>query len=210
MSSKGTLSSALILIALSVCAMLAQASHDEQFPGNYPSFDGPIEASYSFDSASVTLDVPAQLNGLRVFIYAYDSQGHMFGILKPVANGRIAVSRGDYADVEIGTQGRQVTGYELLKRLDHYLRQVDMFELLKTAKANGHRYGVQRCLYPICTRCLEACKSVISGGDIPLQMEVAPGGQIHPVYAQGKCPRCGKCFIWCPVQVITNSRSGRN
>jgi len=210
MSNNSAFKLAVVLLALSVCAMLTQASHDEQFPGNYPAFEGPVEVSYEFSNGSVTLDVPAKLNGLRTFVYAYDRQGVMFGILKPIANGRITVNRGDYADVKIATSGRQVTGYELLKRMDHYLRQVDMFELLQQAQDNGLRHGVQRCLYPMCTRCLEGCKSVISGGDIPLQMEVAPGGQIHPVYARGKCPRCGKCFAWCPVGVITDSRPGRS
>lgn len=210
MPSSAPIKLAAALIAMSVCAMLVQASHSESFPGSYPSFESPIEATYTFAGSTATIAVPNQLNGLRVIVFAYDSSGRMFGILKPVSNGAVTVKHGDYADVEIRTEGRRVLGYDLLKRMDSYLRQVDMFDLLKDAQAKGRLHGIQRCLYPLCSRCLDACKSVISGGDIPLEMEVGPGGQIHPIYSRGKCPRCGKCFTWCPVQVITNSRAQRN
>jgi ferredoxin len=210
MPNRGPLRLATALIVIAICALLAQAAHNEPFPGSYPAFEGPIEPSYAVNGPAITMTLPAWLEGMRVMVYAYDEHGQMFGVMKPVINNTVTVTHGDYADVEIRIKGRQVKDFELLKRMDHYLRQVDMHDLFADAQANGRNHGIQRCLYPLCTRCLDACKSVINGGDIPLQMEVGPGGQIHPVYARGKCPRCGKCFTWCPVQVITNSRTQRD
>jgi ferredoxin len=198
----------LIILGLTVAAFLVQKTIQQEFPGNYPRFAAPVKAGFEFADGQVRIRVPDELNNLSVLVFAYDSRGHMLAIVKPVEDGAIEVNRSDYSDMDVRfDQGDQVAGFEMLKRLDSYTREVDMFDALKEAKANGRRIGIQRCLYPVCDRCIEGCRSVISGGDLALEMLKGEDGAIRPVYSKGKCPRCGKCFVWCPVKVITKSDS---
>lgn len=208
MLSSAAVKVSLIILGLTAAAFLVQKTLQENFPGNYPKFAAPVEARFEFVDQKVRIRVPNELNDLRVFVFAYDSQGHMQAIAKPVEDGTIEVNPGDYSDIDVRfDEDDQVAGFEMLKRMDSYTRELDMFKALKEARANGRRIGIQRCLYPACTRCIEGCRSVISGGDLPLQMRKGEDGAIRPVYSKGKCPRCGKCFVWCPVKVITMSDS---
>jgi ferredoxin len=198
----------LIILGLTVAAFFVQKTLQEEFPGNYPRFAAPVQAGFEFVNQRVRISVPDQLNDLRVLVFAYDSRGHMQAVVKLVEDGNIEVSEGDYSDIDVRfDKGGQVAGFEMLKRMDSYTRELDMFKTLKDARANGRQTGIQRCLYPACTRCIEACRSVISGEDLPLEMRRGEDGAIVPVYSKGKCPRCGKCFVWCPVNVITKSDS---
>jgi ferredoxin len=208
MFSNAAVKVSLIILGLTAAAFLVQKTFQEDFPGNYPRFAAPVEAGFEFVDQQVRIRVPNELNDLRVLVFAYDPQGHMQAVVKPVENGTIEVNQGDYSDIEVRfDKDDQVAGFEMLKRMDSYTRRLDMFNALKDARANGRRIGIQRCLYPVCTRCIEGCRSVISGGDLPLEMRKGKDGAIRPVYYKGKCPRCGKCFVWCPVKVITMSDS---
>lgn len=208
MFSNAAVKVSLIIIGLTAAAFLVQKTLHEDFPGNYPRFAAPVKAGFEFVDQQVRIRIPDELNGLRVFVFAYDSQGHMQAVAKPVENGTIEVNQGDNSDIDVRfDKDDQVAGFEMLKRMDSYTRELDMFNALKEAKANGRRIGIQRCLYPVCTRCIEGCRSVISGGDLALEMCKGEDGAIRPVYSKGKCPRCGKCFVWCPAQVITKSDS---
>ncbi len=208
MAGNAAIKVSLIILGLAAGAFLVQKTLREDFPGNYPKFAAPVKASFEFVDQKVRIRVPNELNGLRVFVFAYDSQGHMQAIVKPVENGIIEVDRGDRSDIDVRfDKDDQAAGFEILKRMDSYTRELDMFNALKEAMANGRQTGIQRCLYPLCTRCIDGCRSVISGGDLALEMRKGEDGAIRPVYSKGKCPRCGKCFVWCPVKVITKSDS---
>lgn len=198
----------ILMLGLAVAAFLVQRTLQEEFPGNYPQLAPPVNASFEFFNRQVRISVPGELNDLRVFVFAYDSQGHMQAIVKQVVDGVVEVREGDYSDIDMKFDGGgQVAGFEMLKRMDGYTRELDMFKALRDAKSSGRQAGIQRCLYPVCTRCIEGCRSVISGGDLALEMKKGMDGAIVPVYSKGKCPRCGKCFVWCPVGVITKSGS---
>ena len=205
---KSAIRVSLIILFLTISAYIIQQTIYENFPGNYPKFASPVEAEFNFGNKQARIHVPSELDGLNVFVFAYDTQGHMQALVKPVLNGAVQVSRGDYSDINVkfGENG-EVTGYGMLKRMDGYTREIDMFDALKEAKTNGRQIGIQRCLFPVCTRCIDACKSVISGGDLALEMRKGLDGAIRPIYSKGKCPRCGKCFVWCPVAVITGTSS---
>ncbi|MGO9315954.1 MAG: 4Fe-4S ferredoxin [Syntrophobacteraceae bacterium] len=208
MLSNAAVKVSLIILGLTVAAFLVQKTLHEDFPGNYPKFTAPVEASFEFIDKQVHISVPKELNDFHVLVFAYDSQGHMQAVLKPVVEGTIEVNQGDNSDIDVRFgNGDQVAGFELLKRMDSYIREVDMFNALKEARANGRQTGIQRCLYPLCTRCIDGCRSVIKVGDLALEMHKGEDGAIRPVYFKGKCPRCGKCFVWCPVKVITMSGS---
>jgi ferredoxin len=197
-----------VILGLTVVAFFAQKTLTEEFPGNYPKFAEPVKAGFQFTEHQVRIRVSEELNDVRVFVFAYDSRGHMLAVFKPVENGAVEVNQGDWSDLDVRfDKDDRVAGFEMLKRMDSYIRKVDMFASLKEAKANGRPTGIQRCLYPVCTRCIEGCRSVISGGDLPLEMRRGEDGAIRPLYSKGKCPRCGKCFVWCPAEVITKSDS---
>ncbi|MEN6438799.1 MAG: 4Fe-4S ferredoxin [Syntrophobacter sp.] len=208
MLSRTALKISFIILALTMAAFLIQKTLQQDFPGNYPKFAAPVNANFEFAGQHIRIGVPSELNDLRVFVFAYDSRGHMQAVVKAVEDGTIEVSEGDFSDIDVGfSQGNQIAGFEILKRMDSYTRQVDMAKALREANENGRQIGIQRCLYPVCTRCIDGCRSVIYGGDLPLEMRKSEDGAIVPVYSKGKCPRCGKCFVWCPVNVITTSGS---
>ncbi len=208
MLSKAALKVSIIVLGLTLGAFLIQKTLRQDFPGNYPKFAAPVKAGFEFTARRVRVTVPGGLNDRRVFVFAYDSEGHMQAVVKTVEDGTVEINVGDYSDIDIWfDRENRVAGFEMLKRMDNYTRRLDMFEGLREARDNGRRIGIQRCLYPVCTRCIEGCRSVISGGDLPLEMRTGEDGAIAPVYAKGKCPRCGKCFVWCPVDVITQSGS---
>lgn len=207
MRSRAFLLLALILAGLSLGALIAQAPFKERFPGAYPTFEAPIEGKFTFTSEGVEITVAETTKSGRLIVFAYEPSGRMVGILKPMEQGRLVVRPGDLADFEVQVEGKTVKGFSFLKRMDRYAESVDMAARLRQASDQGLRFGIQRCLHPFCSRCTSACASVISGGDLPITLNVAPSGHIHPSYAKGKCPRCGMCFTWCPSGLITQTHS---
>ncbi|MFB3814771.1 MAG: hypothetical protein ACE14L_11745 [Terriglobales bacterium] len=198
------------LLVLVVLVLMAQRPSREKFPGSYPQLEPPVAATFKFEPQRVRIAVPKQLQDMRLVVFAYDDSGHMYGVLKSVNDGQITVNAGDNADLVLDVRQGRIGDYELLKRMDRYVRQVDMLERLRDASQNGRHVGVQRCLFPLCTRCIDGCKSVISGGDLPIEMQLGAGGEIRPVFSKGKCPRCGKCFTWCPLNVFVKAASVSN
>jgi ferredoxin len=158
------------------------------------------------ESASVRVDGTSRSGRLIVFVY--NERGEILGILKPVVNGAVTVRRGDYADFRLPVHGSEVGEPVLLKAMDHYLEREDMFDHLASARSAGRSYGLQRCLFPICNRCLDGCRTVITTGRYPLKMQLQPGGFVHPAFESGKCPRCGICFTWCPSGSLVELRKG--
>lgn len=140
-----------------------------------------------------------------VFVFAYDEGNNFLGILKPVTEKKAILRRGDLADVKAPVRGQEVGKPIFLKRMDRYAEKTDSFEKVVQARDRGGHYGVQRCLHPVCTKCVDACKTVISSGDLAIVMRVQKGGSILPEFSKGKCPRCGRCFTDCPTGSIERS-----
>ena len=193
-----------ILIVL-LGALVALQKSFPTFPGDYPRTAPPIEHNCAYFDERVEIRLAKGSKLGRLIVFAYDGNNKFIGLLKPVENGAVVVRRGDYADFTACVEGSEIRDVIFLKKMDRYDKKIDMFDALTGARNNNLRYGVQRCLYPICTRCVEACKSVISNSDIPIVMTVKPEGEVLPVFSKGKCPRCGKCFTFCPTGSIVNS-----
>lgn len=150
MLNKAALKISLILLVLTIAAFVTQKTLPQEFPGNYPRFAPPVEAVFDFTDQRIRISVPEELNGFRVFVFAYDPQGHMQAIIKPVEDGIIEVDKGDCSDIEVRfDQGNQVADFEILKRMDGYTRGIDMCAALREAKEKGRQSGIQRCLYPV-------------------------------------------------------------
>ena len=120
-------------------------------------------------------------------------------ILKPVFDRKVTISRGDLADYRVNFEQGVVTGYELLKKAYGLNTSEDFFRQLVRSRDQGRRFGVQECLYPACSMCMDVCPVIANG---VISMPVRKDGRIHPVIHHGGCPRCGKCFKLCKMGVI--------
>jgi len=206
---KGSAATSLLvgLLAFTAGVWLGQAPNTEEYPGNYPLFEPPLEGVIERAPDHVRITLASGTKSGRVIVFAYADAETMYGLLKPIENGAVTVSDGDRADFLVRTRGTEALGVEFLKRMDRYVADYDMRQGIDAAAGAGRRFGVQRCLFPICNRCTDGCRTVVRGDDLPITLHVRPTGQIHPVFAKGKCPRCGKCFVWCPSGVITMTPS---
>ncbi|ACG71590.1 4Fe-4S ferredoxin, iron-sulfur binding protein [Anaeromyxobacter sp. K] len=199
----------LTFLAVALGARVAQAPWTEQFPGSYPRVHAPADARFEFLPDEIRIHLDEETKSGRIIVFAHAADGSLLGLLKPIVDGAVTVRRGDLADYRLAVRGRDVGEHRLLKAMDRYVEREDMLERILDARAKGLRFGVQRCLYPICNRCLDGCKSVMRG-DFPISMRVGERGNVEPVFAKGSCPRCGKCFVWCPSGVIRDSGSLTN
>ena len=111
--------------------------------------------------------------------------------------GTIEVNRGDCSDIDVRfDKGDQVAGFEMLKRLDSYIREVDMFNALKEAKANSRPMGIQRCLYPVCIAASRDAAASSVEGILPWRC------------AKGKTGRFGPCTPRGNARVAANALCG--
>ncbi|HYG70567.1 MAG TPA: 4Fe-4S ferredoxin [Anaeromyxobacteraceae bacterium] len=200
---------AVAFVTVSVGLQVAQAPWKEQFPGSYPRVLPPSEGRFEFLPDEIRIHLSEETKSGRIIVFAHTSDGSLLGLLKPIESGVVTVRRGDLDDYRLATRGAEVGEHRLLKALDRYVEREDMMERITEARAKGLRFGLQRCLYPICNRCLDGCKSVMRA-DFPIRMRVGERGNVEPAFAKGKCPRCGKCFIWCPSGVIRDGGSLTN
>ena len=194
----------LFILMFLVGSLIAIRTNVPTFPGDYPLIAQPIETTAVFYDDRVEIIVPGRMKLGRLIVFAYDDRSNYIGILKPVEKNLVIVRKGDYADFTAPVKGDTVKEVVFLKKIDRYVKKIDMYDALVYARDNKLRNGVQRCLNPICTRCVEACKSVISTYEIPIVMTVKPEGYILPVFSKGRCPRCGKCFMFCPTGSLMN------
>ncbi|ABC80110.1 hypothetical protein [Anaeromyxobacter dehalogenans] len=201
--------SALTFLAVALGVRAAQAPWREQFPGSYPRVVAPAEARFEFLPDELRIHLSDQTRSGRIIVFAHVEGGSLLGLLKPIVDGTVTVRRGDLADYALAIHGGEIGEHRLLKAMDRYVEREDMLERILEARAKGLRFGVQRCLYPICNRCLDGCKSVMRR-DYPISMRVGERGNVEPGFAKGSCPRCGKCFVWCPSGVLRDSGSLTN
>ena len=198
-----------IILAVLIVALVSHHRVIPVYPGEYPVIAPPMHCDIEYHDDRVELALREDPLLGRVIVYAHAEGGVYLGILKPVYDRRVVVRRGDYADFRAAIKGSSVEAAEFLKKMDRYEPKIDMFDSIVAAHDADRAFGVQKCLYPLCTRCVEACKSVIQGDNIPITLEVKPDGHIMPVFRRGKCPRCGRCFVNCPTGSILPPDKGR-
>ncbi|MDR2818988.1 MAG: hypothetical protein LBB60_00415 [Desulfovibrio sp.] len=166
------------------------------YEGTYPGIRAPIEPEVVFEDDAVTLIFDTPVSTTQIVVFAYDDQGRQYGTLKTIRDGAVRITGDDYPEYLAFFKGPAVEGYKIFRRVNGKADVTNFLTLIRTARANGLRFGVQQCMYPVCTRCLEVCP-VISKGVI--QMNQAKNGAIVPSVIYGNCPRSGKCFTVCTL-----------
>ena len=192
----------LVLVATGLAYVL-QASSSTKFEGTYPMVKPMVQGAFNFypDRVEIKLaEDPLPVN--RIAVFAYDSQDRQICILKPVYDRTVVLTRDNYPDYRVHFRNAKVDGYDLLQGHVGFQEKMNFVDILNEAKESGRRYGVQECLYPICTRCLDVC---VVRKFFVLDMVVAVDGTIYPIFRNAGCPRCGKCMKACKQGVICRS-----
>ncbi len=172
--------------------------------GFYPVVRAAKDASYQFstDTVEITLQQNASLE--RIAVFAYDREQRQVVVVKPLRDGKkITVRRGDFADYRVTLDKDTAASFEIFREIPGVRKGVDFFELLVEARAASRRYGLQDCLYPICTLCMDVCP-VIKHGVIKMKRDEY--GAFYPAIYLTGCPRCGKCFAVCKLGAIVSVR----
>lgn len=196
----------LIIVLITLVIYFGRKVYREIFPGDYPMVTPTAESEFIFGENEIIVKLSATTKNGNIIVYAYGPDGNFYGMLKPIKDLSIIIRKGDNADFMVQVYGREIGETSFMKKMDRYIRKVGMYDLLIEAVEKKWNYGVQNCLYPICTRCTDGCKSVVSTSNLPLVMSVMDNGEIKPVFRKGRCPRCGKCIIWCPSGVIQKEK----
>ncbi|AFM23515.1 4Fe-4S dicluster domain-containing protein [Desulfomonile tiedjei] len=158
------------------------------------------ESSFEFDSDSINITLHEKAATDRIAVFGYDTQNRQVVMIKPVRNcTKIVIRPGDFADYRVSLEQDEVKGSEILREVPGISKSVDFFKLLVEAKAASRRYGVQDCLYPFCTRCMDVCPVIKHG---VIKMKIDKQGAFYPAIHLTGCPRSGKCFAVCRVGAI--------
>ncbi len=166
------------------------------YEGTYPGVRGLIVPEVTFGEDEILMTLPGPVSTGQLVVFVYDEEGSQFGMIKDVHEGTIRIGREDYPEYEAVFRGAEVKGYRIFRRVNGVPDVTDFVSLMRRARKVNLRYGVQQCMYPVCTRCLNVCP-VISKGVI--EMHQAENGAVVPFVLYGGCPRSGKCFSVCTL-----------
>ena len=192
----------LVLLATGV-AYVGQAASTKKFEGTFPVVKPMVQGTFHFypDRVEIKLgDDPLPVK--RIAVFAYDNQNNQVCILKPVYDRTVVLTRDNYPDYRVRFRNGKIEGYDLLHGPSGLREKMNFVDVLNEAKGSGRRYGVQECLYPVCTRCLDIC---VVRKFFVLEMAAAKDGAIYPIFRNEGCPRCGKCMEACKQRVICRS-----
>jgi ferredoxin len=190
----------LLVLVATALAYVAQASTGTRFQGSYPVVKPMVHATFRFQPQRVEIklaDTP--LPAKRIVVFAYDENERQVCILKPVYDRTIVLTEDDHPDYRVRFKNGKVDEYDLLHGHRGLGSRTNFLDLLNAAKESGRRYGVQECLYPLCTQCLDVC---VVRKFFVLEMAVSEDGRIYPIFRNEGCPRCGKCMAVCNQYVI--------
>jgi ferredoxin len=187
------------LAALTGFCYVLQKSPEIITEGLYPVVRD-SKSSFTFNSDSIDITLHERSATDRIAVFAYDAENRQVVIIKPVQDStKIVVRPGDSADYQVSLEGDEVRGSEILREVPGVSKSVDFFQLLVEARAASRRYGVQDCLYPFCTRCMDVCPVIKQG---VIKMKIDKSGAFYPAIHLTGCPRSGKCFAVCRVGAI--------
>lgn len=192
----------LIMLVTAGVVYVCQAHNEVKYEGVYPAVRPLIQGKFSFMGDRVEIKLSENPVSERIVIFAYDKEGRQLCILKPVYDQTVTVRPGEFSDYWVSFTDGVVDDFGVITKTRGFPQGEDFFSLLSQARASSRRYGVQQCLYPLCTRCLDVCPVIKHG---VIKMHVCKDGRINPVIHIEGCPRCGKCFEVCKVGVIMKS-----
>ncbi len=207
-ASKGKTSAAgfIILLLVLLSASLAYVFQTEETmktEGLYPEVKPMAKSKFEFAADKVLIRLEEDLPWKRIVVFAYTAQGWQMGIVKPVYNRQVVILPGDSPDFAVMVKDGIPTGFKVFQGGGETGKEGDFLGLLRKARESSLRYGVQECLYPLCTRCLDVCPVIKYG---VVQVRVSEDGTIYPSVNIQNCPRCGKCFEVCKLGILLNPR----
>ena len=192
----------LIMLVVAGLVYVCQAETKVEYEGVYPAVRPLIQGKFAFMGDRVAIKLSDKPVWERIVVFVYDKEGRQLCILKPVYDQTVTVTPGEFPDYWVSFTDGAVDDFGVITKTRGVPQGEDFFSLLSQARASSRRYGVQQCLYPLCTRCLDVCPVIKYG---VIKMHVCKDGRINPViYIEG-CPRCGKCFEVCKVGCIVKS-----
>jgi len=160
--------------------------------------------TFAFSPDSIEINLREKAATERIAVFAYDAEQRQVVIVKPVLGGKtVRIKRGDLADYCVSLEKDMVKGFEVFREVAGLRKGIDFFQLLVEAKAACRLYGVQDCLYPFCTRCMDVCPVIKSK---VIEMKIDKNGAFYPAIHLAGCPRSGKCFAVCTVGAILSMR----
>jgi hypothetical protein len=192
----------LVLVATGL-AYVGQASSSKKFEGTFPVVKPMTQGEFHFYPDRVEIKLAEDpLPVKRIVVFAYDAQEREVCILKPVYDQTVVLTRDNYPDYRVRFRNGNVDGYDLLQGHGGIGEKMNFVAILNEAKESGRRYGVQECLYPICTRCMDVCPVIKQG---VIKMKVDEDGAFYPAIHLAGCPRSGKCMEACKQRIICRS-----
>lgn len=198
---------AFVVIILCVTAILFAFTKKfyPDYPSDYAKIAPDVEFPVEFGSNAVTFQIPESEIKKAHIVYALADGEHQYGILDPTLTNTITITPGTYASYVLNIEKDKIGKYRILKSAEGYAEKVDLYGLILRAKANGGKFGVQRCLSPFCNICVDECRKVKGEERLAVELVVDAHGKVVPVYYSGYCPRCGICFMKCPVSLLMQS-----
>lgn len=192
----------LALLVLTGVFYAVQKTPEIKTEGLYPAVRATNRASFAFEPNFIEIKLGDKAPTERIAVFGYDSEGRQVVLVKPVQEGtKITIKRGEFADYRVTLENGKARSFEIFREIPGIRTGVDFFQLLVEAKAASGRYGVQDCLYPICTRCMDVCPVIRQG---VITMKVDEQGAFYPAIHITACPRSGKCFAVCPLEAIVS------
>ena len=192
----------LLLLVVAGIAYVCQAHHRVEYEGVYPAVKPLIQGDFSFTGDRVTIRLSEQPRWGRIVVFSYDEQNEQVCIVKPVYDQTVTIRQGEPPDYWVSFKDGAVDDFEVIPKINGVHEGKDFLSFLTGAKALSRHYGVQECLYPFCTLCLDVCPVVKQG---VIQMRATENGTLYPVIKIQGCPRSGRCFEVCKIGVILKS-----
>ncbi len=200
-SAPGFIMILLVLLATGTVLVFGKGDNAKN-EGVYPVIRKPVQGDFVFKKDRVDIALSHEpLETKQVVIFAYDEQGHQVGLVKPVYERKVTIRSVDVHNYRVFFRGGKVSAYEINR--GNRKQCVPFIDILLQARESGRRFGVQECLYPVCTRCMDVC--MVDTYSV-IEMKTLEDGAIFPVFHNEGCPRCGKCIVACKQKVICNSR----
>ena len=175
------------------------------YPSDYAKIAPPMDFPVKINKDKITFFIPSKEIGKPHIVYVYDKDSLQYGMVDPSLRNEINITPDIDASYKAVIKDYRVKSYSILKTLNGYKENVNLYQLLLKAIQDSGKYGVQRCLNPFCNKCVEECKDVKGEDRLAVEIIANKRGELTPVYYAGLCPRCGRCFKECPVELIIQS-----
>lgn len=195
----------LIIIIIAGASFIITEKLYTRYPSDYAKIAPDVKFPTSFKPDTISFSIPKSEINKSHIIYALINDSLQYGIMDLTLSNKVIITKGTYATYVAQIKESKIKHYEILKTLNGYKEKIDLYDMILKANKKGQKYGIQRCLSPFCNVCVDLCKKVTGEERIAIKITVNDLGEVVPVYLKGYCPRCGECFIECPIKLLIQS-----